>query len=61
VDQSFILKKTEEFVRQTLEGEGSGHDWWHIHRVRNTALNLAKEEKADPVIVELAALLHKHC
>lgn len=58
MDKSFILKKTEEFVRQTLEGEGTGHDWWHIHRVRNTALTLAKEESADMVIVELAALLH---
>ena len=58
MNQSLILKKTEEFVRQTLEGEGTGHDWWHIHRVRNTALTLAKEEQADFFVVELAALLH---
>lgn len=53
-----ILKKTEDHVRQKLEGEGTGHDWWHIHRVRNTALRLAKNENADLFIVELAALLH---
>ena len=53
-----ILQKTEVHVRQLLEGEGSGHDWWHIHRVRNTALQLAKNEHADLYIVELAALLH---
>lgn len=53
-----ILQKTEAHVRQLLEGEGSGHDWWHIHRVRNTALQLAKNEHADLYIVELAALLH---
>ncbi|MEX0723245.1 MAG: HD domain-containing protein [Gracilimonas sp.] len=53
-----ILSKTEEYVRSQLEGEGSGHDWWHIHRVRNTALKLGKAEKADLFIVELAALLH---
>lgn len=53
-----VLKKTEAHVRKEFEGEGSGHDWWHIHRVRNTALTLAKEEKADLFIVELAALLH---
>ena len=58
VDKEAILKKTEEFVRLTLEGEGTGHDWWHIHRVRNTALTLAKEEQAETFIVELAALLH---
>lgn len=52
-----ILSKTEGFVKDKLEGD-SGHDWWHIHRVRNTALTLAKEEKADLFIVELASLLH---
>ncbi len=52
-----VIQKTEEFVKETLEGD-SGHDWWHIHRVRNTALTLAKEENANEFIVELAALLH---
>ena len=45
-------------VKAVLEGEGSGHDWWHIHRVRNNALQLAKAEGADERITELAALLH---
>ncbi|MBO6792618.1 MAG: HD domain-containing protein [Balneolaceae bacterium] len=53
-----IITKTENFVRNELEGEGSGHDWWHIHRVRNTALMLAEKEAADLFVVELAALLH---
>ena len=53
-----ILAKTRHFVRQKLEGESSGHDWWHIDRVRNVALSISKEEKADLYIVELAALLH---
>jgi len=52
------IKNTEVFVREKLEGEGSGHDWWHIHRVRNMALSIAKQEKADLFVVELAALLH---
>jgi uncharacterized protein len=34
MDKEDILKQTEEFVRKTLEGEGTGHDWWHILRVR---------------------------
>lgn len=58
MNKSEILTKTEIHVRQKLEGEGSGHDWWHIHRVRNTALKLGKEERANLFIVELAALLH---
>jgi len=45
-------------IRERLEHDGTGHDWWHIERVRRVALHLAKEEKADPVVVELAALLH---
>lgn len=53
-----VISRTESYVRNELEGEGSGHDWWHIHRVRNTALTLAKEEQADIFVVELAALLH---
>lgn len=53
-----ILKHTENHIRQQLEGEGSGHDWWHIHRVRNLALKLGREENADLFIVELSALLH---
>lgn len=52
-----ILTKTEEYVKNTLQGD-SGHDWWHIHRVRNVALNLAALENADSFVVELAALLH---
>jgi uncharacterized protein len=58
MSKTHILSKTEDYVRQKLEGEGSGHDWWHIHRVRNTALALAKQEHADLFIVEITALLH---
>ena len=53
-----VLARTEAFVRGRLEGDGSGHDWWHVHRVRRVALRLAREEGADPYVVELAALLH---
>ena len=53
-----IIQKTTDHVRRLLSGEGSGHDWFHIERVRNTALAIAREEHADLLIVELAALLH---
>src|SRR5579864_6358891 len=58
MERTKVLRETSDYVKRTLEGEGSGHDWWHIVRVRNTALHIAKEEKADEFIVELAALLH---
>lgn len=53
-----VLARTEAHVRREMSGEGTGHDWWHVHRVRRTALRLAREEGADPYVVELAALLH---
>ena len=54
-----IIDKTKEYVKNKLEGEGSGHDWWHILRVYNNALDIAeKEGNCDIFIIELAALLH---
>lgn len=58
IDVSAVLKSAEEYARRELGGDGGGHDWWHVHRVRNTAVALAREEGADPFITELAALLH---
>jgi len=54
-----IIRETREYVKRELEGESSGHDWWHISRVRNNAVRIASEEKgADLFIVKLASLLH---
>jgi len=53
-----IIQKTTDHVRGLLSGEGSGHDWFHVERVRNVALAIAREERADLFVVELAALLH---
>lgn len=53
-----ILKRTEDYVRQKLAVEPTGHDWWHIHRVRNNALMIGQGEDVDLFVVELAALLH---
>lgn len=53
-----ILDKTREFVKQKMQGEGTGHDWWHVARVVNTAMSIAKKEGGDLLVIELAALLH---
>ncbi|MBX0332031.1 HD domain-containing protein [Pontibacter sp. HSC-14F20] len=59
MQQQAIIDKTASYVKAQLEGEGSGHDWWHIFRVWKNALYIASHEKgADTFIVELAALLH---
>ncbi|HEY9787764.1 MAG TPA: HD domain-containing protein [Candidatus Obscuribacterales bacterium] len=56
--QNQILESTEAFVKEKLGADATGHDWWHIHRVRMMAGRLAEEEKVDVFVVELAALLH---
>lgn len=53
-----IIKKTEQYVQDFFQKEATGHDWWHTYRVRMLALKIAKEEGANPFIVEMAALLH---
>lgn len=57
-NQQEVIRRTEEFVRETLKADSTGHDWWHINRVRNVAVKLANAEGADAYVVELAALLH---
>jgi uncharacterized protein len=58
VDEAHIISQTAAHVRGLLAADVAGHDWFHIERVRATALELARDEAADAYIVELAALLH---
>jgi uncharacterized protein len=58
LDQPGIIQQTAGHVRNLLAGDSSGHDWFHIERVRRTALAIGREEAADLFVVELAALLH---
>lgn len=53
-----IVCTTEIHVRRLMEEDSSGHDWWHIDRVRRNALKVARDEGANLFIVELSALLH---
>ena len=53
-----LIAQTEQMIRAALAGDSSGHDWWHVDRVRRVALEIARCEGADLKVVELAALLH---
>jgi uncharacterized protein len=53
-----IIGKTVEFVKTELKNAESGHDWWHVERVRRNALKIAATEPVNLFVVELAALLH---
>ncbi|MBT2737044.1 HD domain-containing protein [Bacillus sp. ISL-7] len=54
-----IIVLTEEFVRNELAEDATGHDWFHVDRVRRNALHICREEKTgEAFIIEMAALLH---
>ncbi|MBN2774136.1 MAG: HD domain-containing protein [Prolixibacteraceae bacterium] len=57
-EKNRICKKTETFVKTFFEADATGHDWWHIYRVRKLALAISETEKGDKFIIEMAALLH---
>lgn len=54
-----IIEQTEVFVQNELGEDATGHDWFHVDRVRRNALHICKEENAgEAFIIEMAALLH---
>jgi uncharacterized protein len=53
------IELTEIFVKECLSGYDSGHDWWHIARVRQLALCIHEtEKKGNRTLLEFGALLH---
>src|SRR5690554_1512725 len=57
-DYSGAVARIAAKVENLFRGEGTGHDWWHIERVRRLAMHIGKNEGADLLVVELGALLH---
>ncbi|TLS50143.1 HD domain-containing protein [Paenibacillus antri] len=55
---SNITAEAEIWAKEKLGGDSSGHDWWHIERVRRLALRLAAATGANAFVCEMAALLH---
>lgn len=58
MDLKLLIEEIECQVKSEFEGEGTGHGWFHIDRVRKNAIFIAKSEGAEIGIVELGALLH---
>ncbi len=54
-----IIQSIEKLICTKLSKDSSGHDWWHILRVRNLALHIAEKEDADIHYCEMLALLHE--
>lgn len=58
MNDSELVEETIVFVKETLRGAEGGHDWFHIQRVFNNTLLLAKDENVSILVVSLSALLH---
>lgn len=53
-----IIHDALQFVKDTFQDDYSGHDDFHTVRVYQMATRIARQENADLMIVQLAALLH---
>lgn len=58
MDDFEIINKTEQFVKQRLSAESTGHDWWHALRVINSARRIHENEGGDWLIIQITLLLH---
>ena len=58
IREQSIIKATEKYIKSHFQHDSSGHDWWHIYRVRNLALHLTQKEGGKRFVIEMAALLH---
>lgn len=55
---NLLVDRVARHIQTKFAGEGSGHDWHHINRVRRLAKQIAFVEGANQVVAELAALVH---
>ena len=61
MDNDSVVRETEVFIKKRMDGEHTGHDWWHVQRVCQNALLIARKEEhpdLDLLVIRLAALLH---
>jgi len=56
--QASAKGRIEARARELMKDALPSHGWDHVERVRKLALKIAREEGADEIIVELAAILH---
>ncbi len=58
MDNKILIERTKAFVKKQLANAEGGHDWFHIERVYNNSLLIAKTEPVNLLIIQLGALLH---
>ncbi len=59
LERKKIIQKTERYVRECMKNlPPNVHDFKHVDRVRKWAIKIARAEKKDLFLAEMAALLH---
>ena len=53
-----IVLKVENYIKDKMYNESSGHDWWHVKRVHDLALKINENENVNEFTVKMIALLH---
>ncbi|MFA5228545.1 MAG: HD domain-containing protein [Candidatus Paceibacterota bacterium] len=53
-----IIEEIKKRAKKYFKDGDSSHDWSHVERVYNSAVKIAKKEKADLNVVKIAAYLH---
>ena len=53
-----IIDKVRIIAKKIHDSSKGSHDWEHTSRVYELAVHIARKEKADLIVVKLAALLH---
>ena len=54
VKESKIIEEVKAEIKKQFEGEGTGHDWWHMVRVVNNALTIGRAENGNLFLIELS-------
>lgn len=52
------IQSIEKLIEEKFKNEGTGHDWFHIDRVRRLSLYISEKEGGNKEMIEIAALLH---
>jgi uncharacterized protein len=59
MNKDMVVRKVEEYSNGSVSLFDGGHDWWHLHRVRNIALKIQSAEgSGNRFLIEISALLH---
>ena len=53
-----VILNAINYLKQIFANDCSGHDYYHTMRIYRLAIQIAEQENADMLIVQLAALLH---